>query len=432
MTDALGAYSASYSIPPSMSVGAHSTGAQFAGDAFYSGSSAADTLTVTSDTTVAVASPSSKPGLTAALSAILTADNTGAPLSGKTLAFKVDGSDVGSAATDGTGSAAVNYSVDDGTASRTITASFAGEADYNPSSGDGTLTVNPADTTHYTVDRSGIITTLAILRQFDLKRTTDNQMLAGKTVTFKVDGTEVGTAVTNVGGDSTLNWTITDGPATRTITTQFAGDAAYNASSDSATLTAQTVATKMAGINRTGRITSYQVLRAWLYLLDNTPVMGKLITFKLDGTVLGTNVTISTGRAQIGYTIEDGAGAGVRAIRAEWAGDGGFLSSSCNNTLTVQRAIPYIWVMSKSVKAGGVAPFYAYFRRLCGYQKQVGKTVDFTIDGTPVVTVVTGADGVARHSYTTVEPVGPHTIRCEFEGDAWVDPGYGEGTLNLI
>jgi hypothetical protein len=48
-----------------------------------------------------------------------------------------------------------------------------------------------------------------------------------------------------------------------------------------------------------------------------------------------------------------------------------------------------------------------------------------------VQTVVTDANGVARHLYPTTEPVGVHTIRCEFYGDAWLEAGYGEGSLTI-
>ncbi len=432
VTNGDGNYTLNYAIPADTAVGAHAIQADFAGDGSYNPSSANGTLTVMSDTTVTVAPATGKPGQSVALSATLTANNTGGPLSGKTLDFSVDGTSVGSGVTDPTGTATANYTVDDAATSRTITAAFAGDADYNPSSGNGTLTVVPADTTHYTIDRTGIITTLVILRQFDLKRTTDNQMLEGKTIVYKIDGSEVGSAVTNAGGDSSLNWVITDGPATRTITTAFAGDAMYNGSTANATLNAQTVETWMLGQDKAGRITSYQVLRGYLYQLDNTPVPGKVIQFSVDGTVVGTNATISTGRAQIGYTIPAGAGAGKRTILAEWAGDGGFGPSSVTSTLTVEKALVYIWVNSKSVKQGTNAPLYAYFRRLNDYVPQTGKPVDFKIDGTVVASVVTDDSGIARHSYPAVDPVGAHTIRCEFYGDAWLEAGYGEGTLNIL
>ncbi len=307
-----------------------------------------------------------------------------------------------------------------------------GQADSDPAT--VSITIHAAATTLYAIDRTGTITGLVILRQFDLKRLSDNAMLEGKTILFKIDGTEVGTAFTNAGGDSTLNWIITNGPATRTITAWFAGDAAYNGCSDDAVLTAQTHAAKMSGVNREGKITAYRILKAWLYRLNNTPVVGKAISFKLDGTLLGTDPTRSTGLAQIGYTIADGAGAGVRTILAEWSGDGGYLPSSCTSTLTVLKPAPYIWVMPRSIPQGGMARMYAYFRRLADYQKQEGKTVTFKVDGTWVADVVTGtgADaGIARYSYAIVEPPGVHTMRCEFAGDAWVEAGYGEGTLTV-
>jgi subtilisin-like proprotein convertase family protein len=374
-------------------------------------------------------------GSSVGLSARLTA--RGGWVADRTVTFTVDGSEAGGAVTDATGVATLAYEIplSKGEGAYALGAAFAGDTAYVGSSDTATLTVlPPSDTTLYTIDRAGTITGLVILRQYDLKRLSDNAMLEGKTISFKIDGSEIGTSVTNAGGDSTLDWTITDGPATRTITAAFAGDAAYNGCSDDATLTCETWATKMSGVNREGKITAYRILKAWLWKMDNSPIPGKSIAFKLDGTLLGTDATRPTGVAQIGYTIADGAGAGARTILAEWAGDGGYLPSSCTNTLTVLKATPYIWVMPRSVPAGGVARFYAYFRRLADYQKQEAKTVTFKVDGTWVADVVTGSGadaGIARYSYTTIEPPGAHTIRCEFAGDAWVDAGYGEANLTI-
>ncbi|NLH98964.1 MAG: hypothetical protein GX446_05660 [Chthonomonadales bacterium] len=357
---------------------------------------------------------------------------------GTTLAFSSllggDGSDTGLAiAASGASIAVAGNTWSDGFP--TTAGAFDPSANGNGEGFAVRLTVESrTPTTQYTVDRIGTITEYVYLRQYDLKRTSDNALLEGKAITFRIDGTSVGTAVTNAGGDSSLLWTVVNGPATRTITTEFAGDALYEPSSATATLTAQTHATKTFGVNRDGRITAYRVFKAWLYRLDNTPVVGKTVTFKLDGTFIASDVTRSTGLAQVGYTIADGAGAGTRTILAEWAGDGGYLPSSGANTLTVYKAIPYIWVMPRTVPQGGVARLYAYFRRLADYQKQVGKTVTFRLDGTWIADVVTlgGSDaGIARYNYTTVEPPGDHTLRCEFGGDAWVDAGYGEAIVRI-
>ncbi len=293
--------------------------------------------------------------------------------------------------------------------------------------------VGKVQTTLYVPDRTGTISGDVILRAY-LRVNPSGEGIPGKIIGFMVDGSAVGTGLTGSTGRADLIWTIPDGPATRELAARFDGDDDFGPSEASATLTCETQATKMSGVNREGKITAYRIFKAWLWKMDSAPVAGKTITFKLDGTVLGSDVTRAAGYAQIGYTIADGAGAGVRTILAEWAGDGGFLPSSCTNTLTVLKATPYIWVMPRSVPQGGVARLYAYFRRLADYRKQEGKTVTFRVDGTWIADVVTGSGadaGIARYSYITTEPPGAHTIRCEFAGDAWVDVGYGEATLTI-
>ncbi len=369
------------------------------------------------------------------LQAQLTYSVDGTPVTGKQVDFHIDGVYIGNSLTNASGWANFGWVIDEGAGagSRTILASFAGDSTAGPSHGTATLTVSQGPTWVMVTDRTGTITEPVELRAW-LYRTVDNAPIVGRTITFKIDGTTVGTGVTAATGRATYNWVITAGNATRTITGDFAGDAAYLASSGTGTLTCQSWATKMYGVDRSGKITSYQVLRAWLYRLDSTPVVGKSVSFSLDGTLLGSDITIYTGRAQLGYTIQDGAGAGIRTIFAQWAGDAGYSASSCTNRLTVTQADPYIWVHPRKVPLGGVANLYAYFRRLNDYQPQVGKTVDFKIDGTVVQTVVTGSGtsaGIARYLYTTVEPVGAHTIRCEFYGDAWVSAGYGEAPLTI-
>jgi hypothetical protein len=375
---------------------------------------------------------SGRPGDTVNLAAQLTYCWNGAPVSGKTMDFDIDGTPVGSAPTDGTGWAKLSIVVDEGSGAgnRTITASFAGDATAGPSRNSNTLTVTKAPTSVYVADRTGTITEPVELRAW-LKRTTDGAWVVGRTITFKIDGTTVGTGVTSGTGRATYNWVITAGSATRTITGDFAGDAAYLASSGTGTLTCQSWSTKMYGVDRDGPITAYRVLRAWLYRLDSTPVVGKLVDFYIDGTHVGSNTTIFSGRAQVGYTIQDDGGAGTRTILADWPGDAGYGPSSARNTLTVRQATPYIWVHPRRVPLGGIANLYAYFRRLADYQPQTSKSVDFKIDGTIVQSVVTDGFGIARYAYQTVEPLGPHTIRCEFYGDAYVAAGYGEASLTI-
>jgi hypothetical protein len=229
-----------------------------------------------------------------------------------------------------------------------------------------------------------------------------------------------------------MNWLIASGPASRTITAAFDGDEMHLPCSDDAVLTCQSWTTKMATFNRTARITDRTELKARLVRSDNVPLYGKSISFYVDGTFVVTRNTDVDGYAKWPvYDVPDGAGAGVRTILSEWPGNGGYAAVSKTATLTVLKAIPYIWVLPKTIPQGSIANLYAYFRRLYDYQKQAGKTVDFKSDGTVVQTVVTDANGVARYLYPTTEPVGVYTIRCEFYGVAWLDAGYGEANLTI-
>ncbi len=300
-----------------------------------------------------------------------------------------------------------------------------------------TIEILRANTTLFTINRTGTITENVLFRQYDLKRTTDNALLAGKTITFSVDGTVVGSATTDSGGDSSLLWTIPDGPASRTITVEFAGDSAYNGSWANATLTCQRWGTKMATFDRTARIAGRTELKARLLRSDNAPLYNRMVNFYVDGTFVISRPTNTQGYASYPYyDVPDGTGAGLRTILSEWPGNAGYAAISKTATLTVQKAPPYIWVMPKLAAAGASVRLYAYFRRLYDYAKQEGKTVTFSVDGTSIADVVTGSGtldpGVARYVFdTTGLNPGAHTVRCAFAGDAWVEAGYGEATLTL-
>lgn len=437
-TDATGAATLDYVISDDLSAGENEIIAEFAGDASFSPAAGSGTLTALRKVTALAASDASgMVSQTVNLSATLTVQATSAPLEGRTVSFTVEGTNAGSAVTDTNGVASAAYPIPDsfGAGTLALDAQFAGDTHHEPSSASASLTVSKASTTLWTVDRTGTISEDVILRAYDLKRTSDNQLLVGKTVIFKIDGTAVGTGTTDSGGDAVLIWNITDGAATRSITTEFAGDAAYNPSSASSTLTCETWSAKLVTFDRTARITDWTELKARLLRSDNTVLYNKPIDFSVDGTFVITRRTDAEGYARYPfYTVPDGAGAGLRTIQVDWRGTGGYLPISKTAALVVLKALPYIWVLNKSVPQGSVVSLYAYFRRLYDYAKQEAKPVSFRIDGTWVADVTTGVGddaGVARYYYPSTESVGYYTIRCEFAGDAWVEAGSGEGTLTV-
>ncbi len=374
-------------------------------------------------TALSVADVSARIGETVTLAATLS--QGGAPVLGRQIAFSVDGTPAGSAATDGSGVAALGYVIPEGAGAgvRTIVAAFAGDDLYAPSSGSGTLTVDRGSTTMYVPDREGIITTPTILRAFLYRQPGDVGVL-GRNVAFAVAGTGVGSALTEASGRASLQWIIDAPPGDHVIRAEFSGDGAYEPAAGEATLHAGVAATKVYVPDRAAKIKRTAVLRAYLYDLASHPVAGRIVSLRLDGTEVGSAPTSATGRVQIFHTVPEGAGAGQRAIQGVFAGTAGYLASSGTGTLTVERGDVYLWPLVRSGKRGAPHPLSAYLRSLPDYSILPGKQIAFAVDGTAL-----GSASVADTGWATLiwnippdASIGEHMVNAAFAGDASYNP----------
>ena len=212
----------------------------YAGNRLYAKSSKDATLTITkADIVISVGTVIGTPGVTKTLTATLKSKSDGSALSTRTLKFKIDGNAIGTASTDGTGKATLSYKFDESYAvgAHKLTAEYDGsaDADYNSGKGTGTLTVNQAASKTVgssLVGKAGSTVTLVAV----LTRTSDKAALAGRTVSFAIDGVTVGRAVTDSDGFALLDYAI---PATATtglhpLAAVFKGDTFYVKSSDGA------------------------------------------------------------------------------------------------------------------------------------------------------------------------------------------------------
>jgi alpha-tubulin suppressor-like RCC1 family protein len=295
------------------------------------------------------------------------------------------------------------------------------------------LALGRTSTALYAPDRTGTEASSVTLKGY-LWSVPDNAWIGGRVLAFAIDGTDVGSATTDANGQGALTWTISAGPTGRTIAVRFAGDVAYNPSSTVASLTTQTLSTKVYVVDRTAKVKGYVVLKAYLYLLNNTPVAGKPMTIKLDGTVLGSGTTNASGYYQFGYTVAEGAGSGTRVVRSEWAGDAGYLASANNGMLTVTKGDLYIWPYVRSGKVGTAHPLRAYVRSLPDYVIQPGKSITFKVEGSTVGTAAVAADGWAAVTWHIPigEATGSHTATAEFAGDAWYKPITSSTAFNVV
>ncbi|NLH99630.1 MAG: hypothetical protein GX446_09090 [Chthonomonadales bacterium] len=198
------------------------------------------------------------------------------------------------------------------------------------------LSPSKISTKMYVPARSGAIGQLIYLRGFLYHL--DNTPVVGRDVDFSIDGTWVGSAATSATGRATLNYVIGEGAGagTRVLMAAFAGDAAYNASAGSANLTVSKGTLNVWVLSRTVARGTNTYLRAYLRRYDDMAwVEGKLLSFTLDGTPLGSDTTIATGRASILYNCPVDAPLGVQTIGVTFAGDGAFNPASGTGTLTV-------------------------------------------------------------------------------------------------
>ncbi len=435
-TDGNGRATVAYTIPESLGWGGKTYTVAYAGEPCYVGHSQIASLTVAKADVVIEIDPVTAPiGSFFTIVGRISRASDDLRLAGKVVVFTLDGTGIGQATSDAEGSLAQSWMALEayGAGGHELRGAFAGDSTLKPGAGTGTLTITQGGTSLYTVDRAGIITTPVSLKGY-LKRLTDNSWVVGRAVRFLIDGVEVGSASTDTDGMAALTWTISAGPALRGIKAEFAGDVAYTASFGTAKLTAQTVATKVYVVDRTAKVKSYTVLKAYLYLLSNSVVPGKPMTVKLDGVVLGSATTNPSGYVQFGYTVAEGAGSGTRVIRGEFAGDAGHNASANTGKLTVTKGDLYIWPYVRSGARGTAHPLRAYVRSLPDYVIQPGKAITYRVNGTDIGSANVGADGWASVTWSipAAEPIAAHTATAAFAGDGWYNTQSASTTFNVV
>ena len=208
-------------------------------------------------------------GGTATLSATLTNLASGQGISGETVDFTLDGAFAGQAVTDSDGVATLSgvaTSQTGGTDSGGVVASFAGDTTFTPSNGSGDLVVGQATaalgSVSGTASFGGPATLLATLTS-----PSTNAGIAGETVSFTLDGTSVGTAVTNSSGVATLTGVTTTADAgtdTGGLVASFAGDSSFGATNASGNLVVSQAATTLGSVSGTAAFGGTATLTATL------------------------------------------------------------------------------------------------------------------------------------------------------------------------
>ncbi|MCK9150408.1 Ig-like domain repeat protein [Methanobacterium alcaliphilum] len=164
--------------------------------------------------------------------------------------------------------------------------------------------------------------------------------IEGKTVIFKVDGNQVGTAQTDADGVATLSYTIAKTAGTYVIEALFEEDDGYLGSSDTSTLTVDKTPTNLLVSNIIGNHGKIINLKATLTDYYGNPVAGKTIVFKVNGANAGSAITGANGVATLKYYV--GLVGGKYAINAKFVEDNIYLGSTGKGELKVPQSNVYV------------------------------------------------------------------------------------------
>ena len=177
--------------------------------------------------------------------------------------------------------------------------------------------------------------------------TSDNSPagIGNEPVLFTLNGTVVGSAMTDGDGVATLpDVSLTGfamGTYTGAVSASFAGDTNYSGSSGTGTLIVGQMFTAMGALNASGTYGGTTTLTAVLYV--GGPSVGladETVLFTLNGTTVGSATTNSDGVAMLSDVSLTGIAVGTYAggIAASFAGDTNYSGSRGISSLTVSQA----------------------------------------------------------------------------------------------
>ncbi|MCX6359461.1 MAG: WD40 repeat domain-containing protein [Armatimonadetes bacterium] len=343
-TDAAGHAGLTYTIPEGAGPGHRFVYASWQGDTLYTSSSGAADLAVSKGKmTIWVMSRAAVTGAPTYLQAYARSLPNYQWLPAKALAFTVDGTAVGAAVTDAGGRASVLFAVptDMPEGAHALGCTFAGDNAFGDAAGLGTLTVGKPDygTAVYVPGRSGRVAADVFIKGY-LYRNSDKAWLGGRALAFAVDGADIGSAVTDAGGQAGIAYRVPEGggPGQRTITVRWSGDGAYLGSSGSAVLDVSRGATSIWVLSRPVAAGAATYLRAAARSMPGyTWLVGKSMDFSIDTTVVGSGGTGADGYACVLYSVPADMAQGDHTLQCTFSGDQWYLPASGAGTLTVSR-----------------------------------------------------------------------------------------------
>lgn len=369
---------------------------------------------------------------TVALTATVTRSDTAAVISGKSVTFEVNAVTVGSATSNGSGVATINYTAPlVAPTAYTIRCETFEDTTYRGDVGTSTLTITKHSPSLIIFARTRQFAEDVELRAL-LRRSTDLVGISGQTITFLIAGINVGTANTDANGDAFLTNTTNYAPNILTTQANYSGNTFYNGATDSSTYTINPANTTLTMPNKSGAIGQSVNLEATLTRNhDGVQLSSRTVSFTVGGVAVGSDVTDGTGLASLAWVVTSGALGGVSYTSA-FAGDSLYNASNASGTFT-RSSNTVIAVTNVSGQRLQNVNLVANLKSTPDNVNLNGQTLSFSINGTGVGSAVTNASGNATLAYVinAALPVGANTIGVTFAASGNYNNSTGTGTLTV-
>jgi hypothetical protein len=273
--------------------------------------------------------------------------------------------------------------------------------------------------------------------EFTATLTSGGSPVDGATVKFTTPDSVTTSRTTNASGVANLWYDIPVGAATASVAVVFDATDDYQAGSTTASLTVNPVA-KVSALSASGSQGSLVTLCAYLWQGKTMAgLTGKQLTYSIDGGPainFGSLTSGAYGRASSAYTIPGAMSVGAHAVTVAWAGGGGYAAAQGTSTLTVSgQARTYIWVHNHGATQNAATRLTCYlydYRRNGDLIPVPGKSISFSVAGTPVNSAITDSSGKAFVLHTPAS-TGALAQSMSFAGDAVYAAGTGSGTLTV-
>jgi len=414
-----------------VSVGAHSIVATYAGDDVYDGSSAAPrNLSVAKanvDVQVGSSDTTTLSGEAVSFNASVAAVAPGAGAPNGTVQLVIDGANEGAPVNLVGGSAAFPPVTSLVTGSHTVAAVYSGSASYQNGSDSLTQEVTRADTL------TSVITTPSPSNEGQNIEITANVAAVAPgsgsptgIITFTANGDVIGAASLQAGpsaSQATIN--VPDlAPGSYNIRASYAGDAGYGASESAPT--SHTVIAGAAIVPTTTAVSSSENPSTYGQLItftadvdaeDGSDPAGS-VQFSVDGTNFGSPVPVNAQGVAESATLAS-PDPGDHTVIAAFVPDPGFSGSGAILTQTVAAAGVDLEVTS-SAPASPYGQGVSFTATVGSQQVGTGTPtgfVQFTVDGQPLGDAVALDGGVATSPSVSDLVPGDHTVAVVYSGD---------------